>query len=73
MLRQFFISLPVELEEAAKIDGSSLFGIYRRIILPLSKPALATLATFVFMGSWKDFMWPLIVTNSMEMKTLPVG
>lgn len=73
MLRQFFMSLPVELEEAAKIDGSSLFGIYRRIILPLSKPALATLTTFVFMGSWKDFMWPLIVTNSIEMKTLPVG
>ncbi|MDI6784096.1 MAG: carbohydrate ABC transporter permease [bacterium] len=73
MLRQFFMSLPVELEEAAKIDGSSLFGIYCRITLPLSKPALATLTTFVFMGSWKDFMWPLIVTNSMEMKTLPVG
>jgi len=73
MLRQFFMSLPVELEEAAKIDGSSLFGIYRRITLPLSKPALATLTTFVFMGSWKEFMWPLIVTNSMEMKTLSVG
>ncbi|MCX7920225.1 MAG: carbohydrate ABC transporter permease [bacterium] len=73
MLRQFFMSLPVELEEAAKIDGSSLFGIYRRITLPLSKPALATLTTFVFMGTWKDFMWPLIVTNSMEMKTLAVG
>ncbi|MFB3896518.1 MAG: carbohydrate ABC transporter permease [bacterium] len=73
MLRQFFMSLPVELEEAAKIDGSTLFGIYRRITLPLSKPALATLTTFVFMGSWKDFMWPLIVTNSIEMKTLPVG
>lgn len=73
MLRQFFLTIPSELEEAAKIDGSSLLGIYWRIILPLSKPALATLTTFTFMGAWRDFMWPLIVTNSMEMKTLPVG
>lgn len=73
MLRQFFMLLPVELEEAAKIDGSTLFGIYRKITIPLSKPALATLTTFVFMGTWKDFMWPLIVTSSIEMKTLSVG
>jgi len=73
MLRQFFMSLPRELEEAAKIDGCSLFGIFWRIILPLSKPALATITTFTFMGSWNNFMWPLIVTNSMELKTLPIG
>ena len=73
MLRQFFMSLPSELEDAAKIDGCSLFGIYWRIILPLSKPALATLTTFTFMGSWANFMWPLIVINSMEKKTLPIG
>ena len=60
-------------EEAAKIDGCSLFGIFWRIILPLSKPALATLTTFVFMGNWNSFMWPLIVINGMEKKTLPVG
>ncbi len=72
MLRQFFMSLPADLEDAAKIDGCSLFGIYTRIILPLSKPALATLTIFTFMGSWMSFMWPLIVTNSMELKTLPV-
>ncbi len=72
MLRQFFMSLPSDLEDAAKIDGCSLFGIYTRIILPLSKPALATLTIFTFMGSWMSFMWPLIVTNSMELKTLPV-
>ncbi len=73
MLRQFFLSIPKDLEESAIIDGASRFTIYWHIILPLSKPALATLTTFVFMGAWNDFMWPLIVTNSMEMKTLPVG
>jgi multiple sugar transport system permease protein len=73
MLRQFFLNIPKDLDESAIIDGCSYFGIYWRIILPLSKPALATLGTFVFLGTWNDFMWPLIVTNSMEMKTLPVG
>lgn len=73
MLRQFFLTIPKELEEAAIVDGCSHFGIYWRIILPLSKPALATLGTFIFLGSWNDFMWPLIVTSSMEMKTLPIG
>jgi len=73
MLRQFFMSLPKDLEDAAKIDGCSLFGIFWRIIAPLSKPGLATLATFTFMGSWGSFMWPLIVTNSVEKKTLPIG
>lgn len=73
MLRQFFMTLPTELEDAAKIDGCSFFGIFWRIILPLSKPALATLSTFTFLGSWGSFMWPLIVTNSKEMKTLPIG
>ncbi|MDP8262255.1 MAG: carbohydrate ABC transporter permease [Candidatus Ancaeobacter aquaticus] len=72
MLRQFFMGIPVDLEDAAKIDGCSLFGIYLRIILPLSKPALATLVTFTFMGQWKNFMWPLIVANSQEMMPLPV-
>lgn len=72
MLRQFFMTLPRDLEDAAKIDGCSLFGIYWRIILPLSKPALATLGTFTFMGSWMSFMWPLIVLNSQEKYTLPV-
>ncbi len=73
MLRQFFMGLPRELEEAAKIDGCSLFGIFWKIILPLSKPALATLTTLTFMGSWNNFMWPLVVTNSTDMKTLPIG
>ncbi len=72
MLRQFFMGIPEDLEDAAKIDGCSLFGIYYRIILPLSKPAIATLVTFTFMGQWKNFMWPLIVANSEEMMPLPV-
>jgi multiple sugar transport system permease protein len=73
MLRQFFMTLPKELEDAAKIDGCSYFGIFWRIILPLSKPALATLTTFTFMGTWMNFMWPLVVVNSHEKFTLPVG
>lgn len=72
MLRQFFMTLPKDLEDAAKIDGCSLFGIFWRIMLPLSQPALATLGTFTFMGSWMAFMWPLIVLNSQEKYTLPV-
>jgi multiple sugar transport system permease protein len=73
MLRQFFMTLPSDLEDAAKIDGCSFFGIYRRIIVPLSKPALATLTTFTFMGNWTSFMWPLIIIDSPEKKTLPIG
>lgn len=73
MLRQFFMGIPRDLEDAAKIDGCGLLGIYWRIILPLSKPALATLVIFTFMGSWASFMWPLIVINSTEKYTLPVG
>lgn len=73
LLRQFFLTLPKDLEDAAKIDGCSYFGIFWRIILPLSKPALATLTTFTFMGSWLNFMWPLIVLNTHELFTLPVG
>lgn len=73
MLRQFFLTLPKDLEDAAMIDGCSYAGIFWRIILPLSKPALATLTTFTFMGTWMNFMWPLIVVNSQELFTLPVG
>lgn len=73
MLRQFFLTLPRDLEDAAKIDGCSYVGIFWRIILPLSKPALATLTTFTFMGSWMNFMWPLIVMNTQDKYPLPVG
>ncbi|HEV8635489.1 MAG TPA: carbohydrate ABC transporter permease [Chloroflexota bacterium] len=73
LLRQFFLSIPVELEQAARIDGCSYFGIYRHIILPLSGPALATLAIFAFMSQWNAFLWPLIVTHSDNYRTLTVG
>ena len=73
MLRQFFLTLPKELEDAAKIDGCSYVRIFWHIILPLSKPALATLTTFTFMGAWMNLMWPLIVVNTHTKYTLPVG
>ncbi|MFB3882464.1 MAG: carbohydrate ABC transporter permease [Armatimonadota bacterium] len=73
LLRQFFMTIPRELEDAAIIDGASPFGVYRHIILPLSKPALATLTTFVFLHSWNDFLWPLMVVDRLALKTLPIG
>jgi multiple sugar transport system permease protein len=73
MLRQFFMTLPRELDEAARIDGTSEWGIFWKIILPLSGPALATLAIFHFMYNWNDFLWPLLITSSTEMRTLPAG
>jgi multiple sugar transport system permease protein len=73
LLRQFFLTLPPELDDAARIDGAGEFRIYWQIILPLSLPALATLAVFHFMYNWNDFLWPLIITSSPEMRTLPAG
>jgi len=73
MMKQFFESIPVELEEAARIDGAGIFRIYTRIILPMAKPALAVLAILTFQGSWNEFFWPLVVLRDMEMFTLPIG
>jgi multiple sugar transport system permease protein len=73
MLRQWFNGLPRELEDAARIDGCNHWQVFWRVALPLAKPALAALAIFVFLGAWNSFMWPLIVTNSDQMRTLPVG
>jgi multiple sugar transport system permease protein len=73
LLRQFFMTLPKDLEEAAKIDGCGLWRIFTNVVLPLSKPALATISIFTFMGAWQSFLWPLIVTNSEFLKVLPVG
>ncbi len=73
LLRQFFMSIPRELEEAASIDGCGRWGILWKIILPLAKPALATLAVFTFMGVFNDFLWALIVVNSEEMRTVQLG
>lgn len=73
LLRQFFLTLPADLEDAARIDGSSEFGIYWRIVLPLSGPALATLAIFSFQNMFNDFVWPLVTTRTDAMKTIQVG
>lgn len=73
LLRQAFLAIPRELEEAALMDGASPWTLYRRIILPLARPALATLAIFAFMGSWNSFLWPLFVLRDEALMTLPVG
>ena len=73
LMRQFFMSLPVELEEAARVDGLGRFGIYRRIALPLAKPALATLGILQFQGNWDSFLMPSFIASSTNMLTLPVG
>jgi multiple sugar transport system permease protein len=73
LMRQFILTLPRELEESARVDGCGFFGIYWRIVLPLMKPVLATLAIFTFLGSWNEFLWPLITISSIENKTLPLG
>jgi multiple sugar transport system permease protein len=73
MMRQFFINFPKELEEAAQLDGLTTFGIFRRIVLPLAKPALAAQTVFVFMGSWNNFLLPVVILFDPEMFTLPLG
>ena len=73
LLRQFFLSIPVEIEESAKLDGCSYFRIYWQIVLPLAKPALATLGLFAFIFSWNSFIWPLVILNSEEKLTVPVA
>jgi multiple sugar transport system permease protein len=72
-LRQFFRTIPVELEEAARIDGTSRLGVLFKIVLPLSLPALSTLAVVTFLDTWNAFLWPLIVINSQNHMTLPLG
>jgi multiple sugar transport system permease protein len=73
MLRQFFRTLPIELEEAARIDGASRLGILFKVVLPLSGPALATLAVIMFMWTWNDFLWPLITIYSPNNMTIQLG
>lgn len=72
-MRQFFLSLPAELEEAALIDGASRWDIFLRVILPLSRPAMATLALLAFLTNWNDFLWPVYVLFSADVQTLPAG
>lgn len=73
LMRQAFCSVPKELEEAARMDGCSELGIWWNIMLPATRPALVTLAIFTFIGSWSDFLWPLIVVDRPEYYTLPLG
>jgi len=73
LLRQYFASIPAELEDAARIDGCSRVGTFFRIMVPLSMPAFATLAIFSFLFAWNDFLWPLLVTNSDELRTIQIG
>ncbi|GAA2238666.1 carbohydrate ABC transporter permease [Herbiconiux moechotypicola] len=73
LLRQFFLTLPDELEEAARLDGANRWTSFTRIILPLSKPALGTLAVFTFIGYWNSFLWPLLIVSDVNMATVPLG
>lgn len=73
LLRQFFMAIPRELEEAAILDGATRWGIYWRVIIPLSTNALIALGIFVFLANYNDLFWPLLVTSSLEMRTLPAG
>ncbi|BDP43637.1 sugar ABC transporter permease (plasmid) [Deinococcus aetherius] len=72
MLRQFFTGIPFELEEAARLDGANSLQVFRHVIVPLSKPALATLTVFTFLGAWNSVIWPLYVVHG-DMATLPAG
>jgi multiple sugar transport system permease protein len=73
LLRQAVTAVPLELDEAATIDGAGHLRIFTTIVLPLIRPALATVAVFAFMGSWNSFLWPLVVIRSPEFMTLPLG
>jgi multiple sugar transport system permease protein len=72
-LRQFFMTIPKELEEAALIDGANQFQIFYQVVLPLARPALATLAIITFLASWNDFLWPFLILQDSNLQTLPPG
>lgn len=73
LFRQFFLNIPRELEDAARIDGCHSLGVLTHVILPLSGPVIATLGLFTFLAEWNDFLWPLVMTSSLNMRTLQVG
>jgi multiple sugar transport system permease protein len=73
LLRQSFLSIPRDLQDAARVDGASEWSIYWRIFLPLNGPALATVGVFAFMGTWTDLLWPLLVARSQNLRTLELG
>jgi multiple sugar transport system permease protein len=72
-LRQFFLGVPRELEEAARIDGASRIGVFFRVALPLARPVLAALSVFFFLANWDTFLWPLVVANQPDMRMVQVG
>ncbi len=72
-MRQFLITVPDELLDAARIDGAAEFAIFWRVVMPLLRPSLATLSILTFIGSWNDFLWPLLVVTKNQFFTLPVG
>ena len=72
-MRQFFETIPKELEEAAVLDGANAFQTFWRVALPLARPALATLAVITFLASWNDFLWPLLILQQADLMTLPPG
>jgi len=73
LMRQFISSLPSELEDAARVDGATEWQVFWKVVMPLSRPAVATVAIFSFVGAWNAFLWPLIVLSRRELLTLPVG
>jgi multiple sugar transport system permease protein len=73
IFKQFFDGLPRELEEVARVDGANYWRIYRRIIMPLARPAVAAVAIFAFVSSWNDLLWPLLVLSNPDLMTIPVG
>jgi multiple sugar transport system permease protein len=73
IFKQFFDGLPKELEEVARVDGASFWRVYRRIIMPLARPAVAAVAIFTFVQSWNDLLWPLLVLSNPQIMTVPVG
>jgi fructooligosaccharide transport system permease protein len=73
LFRQFFMGIPEELEEAARIDGASVLRIFAQIIIPLSKPVIATVAVLTFVANWNDFLWPLLVTTNSKMTTIQIA
>jgi multiple sugar transport system permease protein len=73
ILKKFFDQIPIELEEAARMDGASRLRVFMTIVLPLSRPILAAVSIFVFIGAWNNFLWPFIITNDTAFMTLPVG
>ena len=73
LMRQYYRGIPIEMDEAARMDGASSLRIWWQVIVPLSLPVMAALAIFTFQATWNDFLWPLVVTSTEQMRTIPIG